>query len=417
MNMSFSAESPLERIDYQRIDIESQPHELSLGDHRLQIVDPRFDLSPAERSNLNPLVNCLVIDPQTFDPTAGIGFKALRDGERIVLGRDCDYGRFEFGDKVSRRHVRITREGDEVIVEDLRSMNGTFIGRTLLSRETQTTPGTGRKEIGFESDSILSEVYTIPSDLHPERNEDAYFIDKEKPAAGVFDGVGDRKGSALASAIAAKSVKRTLESQPTELPIGLSLLVLKGALQAAHSEILAADPTMKIATTATIVKFFKTDEGKPYASIANVADSRAYLYRNGVLSFITLDSGYEIFSAPEDVQRLQDTLAQVSDLSTLSDDELSAFGRRGDINTWLGSAENPQISASYVMLEPGDQIVMTTDGVHDNSTTSEMQQCLHDSSPGHQSYFLVAQAALRSRENDFRSKADDMSAVVVTYQG
>jgi hypothetical protein len=37
--------------------------------------------------------------------------------------------------------------------------------------------------------------------------------------------------------------------------------------------------------------------------------------------------------------------------------------------------------------------------------------------PGNQTYLLVARAAIRSREGHVRSKADDMTAAVLTYEG
>jgi serine/threonine protein phosphatase PrpC len=415
--MPTSDQYPLHRITDEHIEIETQPYALRLDEHILLLVDPRIDLTPEQRRNLNPSIDCLVYDPQTFDSEKGMGFKALRDGERVVLGRESDFGRFNFSNKISRRHVRLTRTGSEVLVEDLSSANGTFIGRAVVSRETETAQVKPENEFGYEPSSFAAQVHSIASERHPERNEDAAFVATEKPAAGVFDGVGSREGSGLASVIASESIQKSLNSLPTELPIGLAMLALKGVLQTAHREILNTDTGVDIATTATIAKFFKNVDGQPYAAVANVADSRAYLYRNGELSFITLDCGYEIFSAPEDVQKLQDTLARVVDLSKLEERELYAFMRRQNVNTALGTRENPQISATHVLLEPGDRLVLTTDGIHDNLTIDEMKACLTDMGPGNQTYLLVARAAIRSREGHVRSKADDMTAAVLTYEG
>jgi hypothetical protein len=133
MNMSFSAESPLERIDYQRIDIESQPHELTLGDHRLQIVDPQVDLSPAERSDLNPLLKCLVIDPRTF--LAGIVIM-------VDLNLETRYrvGTYELPAKGMRSSSRIcaARTAPSLdarsLVEKLRQLRGPAEKRLVLSQ-------------------------------------------------------------------------------------------------------------------------------------------------------------------------------------------------------------------------------------------------------------------------------------------
>jgi len=50
------------------------------------------------------------------------------DGEEIILGSDpqCDLV-LQHDAYVSRRHARITRDGDFVFIDDLSSSNGTFL--------------------------------------------------------------------------------------------------------------------------------------------------------------------------------------------------------------------------------------------------------------------------------------------------
>lgn len=409
-------ENPLHRIDRQYVDTANQAYVLALDEHRLHLLDPQRDLPPEQSLKLNSDIKCLIVD-KTFDLDSEEGYKGLRDRETVVLGRHSDYGRFNFNQRVSGRHVRLTCSGTEVLVEDLNSTNGTFLGRAALGQLVETTLVRPKDEFAFEAGSVTAESYTRASARHPERNEDSSFYSIDKPAAGVFDGIGGQSGSALASKIAAESIQKELENQPAILPIGLSMLVMRGALQTAHTKIQNANPDMNIGTTATIAKLFKTENGRPYAAIASVADSRAYLYRNGKLSFVTLDSGYEISSAPDDVHKLQDTLAQVFDLSKLTDSEMEAFRRRNTIYTALGSAENPRISATCVDLEPGDVLLLTTDGVHDNLTTKEMEACIEDSDLKNCASLMVDRAFLRSSEGHLRSKPDDTTTVMLTYNG
>lgn len=54
------------------------------------------------------------------------GFKGLREGERVVLGRQ-NPGRFRFADNVSRQHLEIRREKGKIIIRDLNSKNGTKV--------------------------------------------------------------------------------------------------------------------------------------------------------------------------------------------------------------------------------------------------------------------------------------------------
>ena len=62
-------------------------------------------------------------------PIAGLSASVFRleQGE-LVIGRDKDCGAVLADESVSRRHARLTREGDDFVLEDLDSFNGTHVG-------------------------------------------------------------------------------------------------------------------------------------------------------------------------------------------------------------------------------------------------------------------------------------------------
>lgn len=421
MMQQYPDSEPVRRIENEVFDLTNGPIDIFLNKEHLLIVDPARDLSHESRQDLNVGIGCFVIDPETLDVRNDRGFKAIRDGESIVLGRNPEnQHRFSFDEKTSRRHVMITRVGAEVRVKDLGSLNGTFIGRSVVAATVGATERTWTEpdqDSGFERSDFTLAGNSIPSDLHPERNEDAFFVDSQKPAVAVFDGVGGRAGSGKASEIAAKSTKRILENSKTVLPVGLSLLVVKEALETAHKAVLEEGQLSGIATTATVAKLFKDLNGAPYAAIASVGDSRAYLWRDNELSFLTLDKAYEISPASDKVHKLQDTLARVVDLSQLSDEEANAFRRRNVIDSALGLESSPMINAMHVMLQPGDKILVTSDGIHDNLTTDEIESEVSHT-PDHQLAGSLTNAAWRrSNEGHLRSKADDMTTALLTYLG
>ncbi len=105
----------------ERVDIGLGPVDVYLGDHHLQVVQPERDLGCKFTRD------CLIIDPDSFDSYENIGFKGLGDGEQVYLGKDFDYGRFEFSQAVSQVHALIRREGSVITIEDLGSQGGTFI--------------------------------------------------------------------------------------------------------------------------------------------------------------------------------------------------------------------------------------------------------------------------------------------------
>jgi two-component system, cell cycle response regulator len=61
-------------------------------------------------------------------------FQIARDEMFIGRHRDCDVCVSD--DAVSRRHARIVRMGDRVLVEDLDSTNGTFVNGVRIKKET-----------------------------------------------------------------------------------------------------------------------------------------------------------------------------------------------------------------------------------------------------------------------------------------
>ena len=68
------------------------------------------------------------------------GRLGLADGE-YILGRDPDLELFLDAADISRRHARITINGDEATIEDLESKNGTFIGDDRVAAVTRLADG------------------------------------------------------------------------------------------------------------------------------------------------------------------------------------------------------------------------------------------------------------------------------------
>lgn len=63
-------------------------------------------------------------------------------GETITLGRGSDSTIRLDDDYVSTRHARFVTNGEEWFIEDMGSTNGTYVGRTRVTRATAITPGT-----------------------------------------------------------------------------------------------------------------------------------------------------------------------------------------------------------------------------------------------------------------------------------
>ncbi len=101
-----------------------------------------------DASNLNPEAGYFIVtdlDPRQSE------VKELRDGEELVFGRGttCDVKLQDDRIHISRRHVKVRREGDNLIITDLNSLNGTEV--VVKVRRTPKRGGlNARFEIGKE---------------------------------------------------------------------------------------------------------------------------------------------------------------------------------------------------------------------------------------------------------------------------
>ena len=127
INNSQSTEKPIQTYDLSggkevAITYEGKPIKVILPSGQvLEIGDRRI-------LNMNGSnVDFLIIDRKELTTSkVQAGFKGLREGERVTLGRQ-NPGRFRFADNVSRQHLEIGREKGKIIIRDLNSKNGTKV--------------------------------------------------------------------------------------------------------------------------------------------------------------------------------------------------------------------------------------------------------------------------------------------------
>ena len=69
------------------------------------------------------------------------GARAELDDAPLLIGRGSDAAIRLDDDYVSTRHARVAAHGDEWVVEDLGSTNGTYVGATRITQPTTLTRG------------------------------------------------------------------------------------------------------------------------------------------------------------------------------------------------------------------------------------------------------------------------------------
>ena len=406
-------------------DLRQGPIHLRMGSTYMTIVDPSRDLSPGDlrgrRHRLDPEIGALIIT-EGFDIDADKGFKGLRDGELVLIGRDQP-GRIELDYGVSRDHAAIGRKGDTVFVTDRRSTNGTLAGqiilKSILGSASPTVVETGLMHESRLSYKITASGRTIASENHPNSNDDTFFVDTDNLAFGVFDGVGGLSGSAQASRIASETIKDFLKRASVDNVSSPVPKQLTDAMLAGHDAILS-QTTERVATTATIAKIFTDNNGEQFVAVESVGDSRAYLLRDGELKMLTIDHGAMVSGTDSEKLALQQKLANVVDVSELSVKEQALFKDRNMISNSLGDRLNdPSFSGTITHVKPGDKIFLSTDGVHDNLTTDEIKRLLNSDKADSEIVDDVIWAALMRSRNPkhIRAKEDDTTAVVVTIGG
>lgn len=259
--------------------------------------------------------------------------------------------------------------------------------------------------------------YTLKSEAsisHTERNEDSIRMIRAEGIAMVLDGVSGSHSGDLASRDAGTILVERLKSIPVNADRGIAEKEVSDALIEASAKVLAELPGA--GTTAVVAKILES-KGERIAIIGSVGDSRAYkLTREGKLIQLTADDSLILADSLTERKAIEQKLANVEtqqDLDALNDEERDSWESRNLITQSLGQkggAPKPHISA--VLLQGGEKIILTSDGVHDNLSHREIEQI----ASGQQDAAgeLVKRAKARSLDGrHVRSKPDDISAVVV----
>jgi serine/threonine protein phosphatase PrpC len=239
---------------------------------------------------------------------------------------------------------------------------------------------------------------------------------------GVFDSVGGRDNGRLVSHLAGETISAFWQSLPEterKAPPEQIEHVLQAAIQQADTAIaelpIPAEQRRPATTLALCV--LSISQGQAYVSVAHVGDSRVYLARLGQpLRRLTIDHGYFRFAvrrkllAEEDAWRIE----QVEHREDLSQEDQTHFERRHHITCAVGWSDFPMIPVSSHPLLPGDQVILCTDGLHDNLTDREIEALLQTNNQA-AALQLINAASQRSQQTHIRAKRDDISAIVAWY--
>jgi PPM family protein phosphatase len=218
----------------------------------------------------------------------------------------------------------------------------------------------------------------------------------------VADGVGGEPNASESSQKAVRFLSDKL-SVSTELNPDLAKTLIRKSILDTSREIFHECHGFTTVVAVKICQF--THE--LYAVGGSVGDSRLYLYRNNALIQISRDDS----SIPSEM------LPRISDVTVadeLDEFELSCFRERHLMTQAMGQEYPPDVHLYSFLLQPNDLLILTSDGIHDNLTYSEIQKVIISGEKIAEK--LVDTANNRAKEGVFRSKPDDLSAVVFSIR-
>lgn len=180
--------------------------------------------------------------------------------------------------------------------------------------------------------------------LEPEDDED--FANKGRLLL-VADGMGGHKGGEVASGIAAEALREAFLTADAE---DAKTILLRGFSEA-QRQIVArgseSDDLSGMGTTCTAV-ILRDGE----LTFGHIGDSRLYLLRSGILTQLTED---------------HTLVHQLVKGGALSKDEAEAFEQKNVLTAALGMRTD-EVAADFseapLPLEPGDTLIVSSDGLH-----------------------------------------------------
>lgn len=190
----------------------------------------------------------------------------------------------------------------------------------------------------------------------------------------VADGMGGHEGGQEASAIATETIQQIYAEGAGDPPT-----LLAAAFREAHERIrrhAAAHPQLRgMGTTATAVVILS--DNRLYYS--HVGDSRLYLVREGQVSRLTHDHSY--------VSRLVEN-------GVITWEEAETHPQRHILTAALGAGQefSPDVPQAPVALQPGDVLVLCSDGLWGVVSEQEVGQIAAANSPEEACRALVKMA-------------------------
>ncbi len=353
--------------------------------------------------------------------------------DALDIGRcpQCGFPDSELGDLFCANCGASLEAYDNVPHVHLRALR--VEGETIIQLEEETA---GEIERWFEADGRLYAVLPLPAaepdptlEVQPfgrgvrhivgynsdpglmrELDEDALLVltlmpmfeSNSRPALGLYavaDGMGGHEGGEIASRLAIETLAETitrrlffheLTGEPVLPDTPPSLLV--EAIQAINGAISQLQQKTGSDLGTTLTAALVRDD---LALIANVGDSRTYLWRDGHLSQITQDHSL---------------VAQLVEAGAIRPEDVYTHPDKSAIYRSLGHTSSVEVDIFHQPLQPGDRLILCCDGVWEMLRDEGLEEVLLlEPDPQRAADEIVRRSNLAGGE-------DNISAIVVHFE-
>ncbi len=219
------------------------------------------------------------------------------------------------------------------------------------------------------------------SDIGKKRsnNQDSILVNESLGLFAVADGMGGHSGGEVASSIAVKTLERVF-SEATNLPVPQRMVeAVKFCNRAIHQQAAQNPKLSGMGTTLTAAAM----DGE-WLQIAQVGDSRCYLFREGELFQITEDHSqvYELLKA-----------------GLITEHNLDQF-QKNVITRSVGYEPNVQVDLFNRKAQRGDRYLICSDGLSGMVNNPQIAQVLQNHSVDAAVVNLVDLANLNGGEDN-----------------
>lgn len=251
---------------------------------------------------------------------------------------------------------------------------------------------------------IVAEAHSILGNRKSQQDFAGILTYPDRILAVLCDGMGGLRGGERASRAAATML---LEDYDRKRPVEgvMDFLCAEAVRMDARVHGLTTEDGKRLDAGTTMIAAIVGTDGR--TEWISVGDSRIYLLRKGVLSQLTRDHNYRSY--------LEDALRKGTITQAHYDQEINSRMVEA-LTSYLGSGNLTQIDRcrTQLQLEPGDQLLLSSDGLYKSLSPQQIKAMLTDNqidarvSAKRLVYMALEQAV---------KKQDNTTVVLIQYRG